>query len=235
MTETCIINYATGGPDSVFGRGQQRLVEECKAVGYEGDFILFNEGAPLSCPSHAQVPYAFKPYAIKAAADMGYRLLLWCDSSVYPVRPLDGAFEIMNELGYMFFPGGYNTGQWCSDEALEPLGVTREEAFEIPHMVAGCQGLDMSSAKARHYLNRYYQLANDGVTFAGNRAGKRFDRNHNHEVSDDDRVLGHRHDQTAASVVAWKLGMRDWKPNVLMYLEKNDPIRDGVIFVVKGI
>jgi len=236
MTDTVIINYATG----YFTRGQNRLREESLRQGYEGDFLFFNEENVLKCPPHSEVPYGFKPYAMKEAQKAGYRYLLWCDASVYPVAPVSKAFDIIKELGYLLMPGGWNTGQWCSDPALQKLGITREQAFEIPHPVAGCQGLDLDSAKSRYYLDRYFELANDGVTFYGypKASGITFAEtyhNVNGQASPDKRVKGHRHDQTAAGVIAWKLGMRDWKPNVIMYDETGaGPRKDSIIFLVRS-
>ena len=234
MSDTCIINYATGE----YIRGQMRLEQECRAQGYDGDFLLFNENNILpNCPKHHLAPYAFKPYAMKEAQANGYRYLLWCDSSVYPVAPIDRAFAIIREVGYMFLPGGWNTGQWCSDQALVTLGITREEAFKTPHMVAGCQGLDLNKTRARQYLDRYYELANDGVTFIGvpGLALSNTYTNEQHQVRKDEGVKGHRHDQTAASITAWKLGMRDWKPNVIMYDQTGTGKRkDTTIFLVRS-
>lgn len=225
MTDTCVVNYATGW----FVKGQNRLRQACLDVGYKGDFLLFNEENPLKCPPHSQVPYAFKPYAMKEAQARGYTKLLWCDASVYPEKPLTPVWELLDEQGYMFLPGGWNTGQWCSDAALATLGITREEAFEIPHMVAGCQALDLENPKAKAYLDRYYELANDGVTFHGAWTNER------QQVSKDPRVKGHRHDQTAASVIAWKLGMMNWKPNWLIYDERGTvPRRPEMVFVVRS-
>lgn len=234
MTDTCIINVGTGW----FERGQRRLVDECHRQGYEGDFLLFNDNnILLQFPPHHLAPYAFKPYAMKAAQAKGYRYLLWCDSSVYPVAPVERAFDLIRENGYMFLPGGWNCGQWCADPALATLGVTREQAFKIPQMVAGCQGLDLNNAKARAYLDRYYELAGDGVTFIGV-PGLALDKtytNRENQCSKDPGVKGHRHDQTAASVIAWKLGMRDWKPNVVMYDESGVGKRkDTTIFLVRS-
>lgn len=235
MSDTCVVNYSTGW----FVKGQNRLKQACIDVGYKGDFLLFGDdrdpGQYLSnkprvcCPPHSQVPYGFKPWSMKAVQALGYRYILWCDSSVYPERPLDAVWKIIQDQGYLFFPNGYNCGQWTSDPALETLGITREEAFGIPNMIAGCQGIDLGTEKGKAYLDRLFALSNDGITFYGDWTNERG------QVSSDKRVLGSRHDQSAASVVAWQLGMRDWKINMVIYDEKGTVLRrPEMIFVVRS-
>ena len=77
------------------------------------------------------------------------------------------------------------------------------------------------------FLEQYFQLASDGVTFRGipldsPHAIQKSWGNANQEMCADERVLGHRHDQTAASVISWKLGMRNWQNNRLVYTEGPD-------------
>jgi len=223
MTDKCVINFA----NNWFVKGQQRLKETFRQQGYDGDFLFFNGEHELSCPRHSESPYAFKAYALVHAQSKGYRYVLWVDSSVYAVKPVQLAFDRIEQDGHLLLNGGWNTGQWCSDAALETLGITREESFGYPHMMACVMGLDLQTTKARLFLQRYYDLANDGITFRGAWTNK------NHEVSDDDRVLGHRHDQTAASVVATKLGMK-FTDNLLVYDETGDtPVPETAIFVLR--
>jgi hypothetical protein len=224
--DKCIVNFGSGS----FSVGQERLKRTFRAEGgYEGDFLCFTNEIELDgCPSHSQVPYAFKAYAMKRAQAMGYKKIMWIDSSVYAVKPISKAFEIIDRLGYLLLPGGWNTGQWCSDAALETLGLERESSFDIPHIMACVMGLDLTNEKSCAFLDRYYECANDGITFHGAWS------NTNREVSQDERVLGHRHDQTAASAISWKLGMRDWQPNLLIYDETGDtPVPENAIFVLR--
>ena len=223
MSDTCVVNFA----NNWFVKGQCRLKETFRRHGYNGDFLLFNSEQELGCPPHSEAPYAFKAYALKLAQDKGYHYVLWVDSSVYAVKSVQLAFVRIERDGYLFLNGGWNTGQWCSDAALETLGITREDSFGYPHMMACVMGLDLHESTAQHFLQRYYELANDGVTFKGAWTNK------NHEVSDDERVLGHRHDQTAASVIATKLGMK-LTDNLLVYDETGDTqIPETAIFVLR--
>lgn len=213
MNEQCVVNFGSGS----FDRGEKRIRASFLEHGYDGDFLFFHHEDELSCPAHQEVPYAFKAYALKDAQRRGYRYVLWVDSSVYAVGPVEKAFGIIKNLGYLLLLNGWTTGQWCSDAALETLGLTREEAFEYRHIMACVMGLDLMDSSAQYFLEQYYALANDGITFKGAWSNK------NHEVSQDDRVLGHRHDQTAASVIASKLGMNKWQEYMLVYNDHQDP------------
>lgn len=237
MTDNCIVNFATGG----FLAGQIRLQNMLKEQGYDGHAVYFTDESELpGCPRHGDAPYAFKSYALKKAQQDGYRYVLWMDSSVYPVRDITEAFDMIAEDGYLLLNGGWCSGQWCSDNALGTLGVTREQLFSPqtghegrqypnwPHLMACVIGLDLENSKAKAFLDKYYEYANDGVTIQG-----AWD-NGGCKVSIDPRVRGHRHDQTIASVVSWKLGMKNWREGVLVYDETGDTeIPEKAIFVLR--
>lgn len=232
MSDTCILNYADGGPDSAFRKGQRRLEKALKYVGFQGDSFLFNEENRIpGAPPHCVVPYGFKPYAMKLAQAKGYRFVFWCDSSVYPEKSMDPAFEIIRELGYLFLECGADCGTWCTDIALQEHGVSREQAFQIKQIIGGCQGLDLQNDLARTYLDQWYASANDGVSFQGPAY-----RDSTHFVSVDSRVKGHRHDQVISSIIAWQLGMKDIKPDLFIYDESGrTPRRDTTIFICSQI
>jgi hypothetical protein len=172
---------------------------------------------PAGAPKGLTIPYSAycaKPFSMREAAGHGHDLLLWLDAACYAVKPLDPLWEHIEREGYYAQDNGWTVGQWCSDAALVTLGITREEAFSIPDISTCALGLDMRRPECRTFLDAWCALAADGVTFPGahtNDVGPAKDspvgyRNVGH-VSDDPRVLGHRHDQTAASVLAWQ---RKW-------------------------
>lgn len=151
---------------------------------------------PTGCPD---IPYAFKPYAIMQARERGYDTILWCDSSVAPIRSLDPLWTLIEQQGYWFSDNwNWNCGQWTSDEALTLLGITREEAFTIPHLCATAFGLDFKHRFGREFFSQWLKLL---PAFKGPWT------NENGEASSDKRVLGHRHDQTALSVIVHRMGL----------------------------
>ena len=90
---------------------------------------------------------------------------------------------------------GWNVGQWCADHALAPLGITREESFAIPLLWSNAFGFNFDRPEAVDVFDEFERLALRTNAFRGPW------RNDDKSASADLRVLGHRHDQTALSVL----------------------------------
>jgi hypothetical protein len=183
-------------------KGRQcRFIPSFQANAAGADIFNFQE-LPKDSPSHEKVPYAFKAYAIKEVIDQGYDSVLWVDSSIIANRPLTPLWDFIDQQGYWLVddPDGkggiWNCGQWTCDSALGPLGITREEAFGIPQIASFSFGLNLNNNIARKFFSEFWQYARQGDAFCGPRTT-------------------HRHDQTVASVIAWRLNMKlspltDW-------------------------
>jgi hypothetical protein len=200
MSEICIVNYAEG---SWYPRGQARLYRSLLDVGFPqlGDFHAFNARS-LPCRPHSEVPYGFKVAAFNYAAQHGYRLVLWCDASIWAIRPLDGIFAHIEKTGHVLFTGGWNCAQWTSDACLQQMGVTRDESEKMPQYSACVMGLDLSQSRSAEFLQRLNAYAwCQPSCFLGDW------RNDHQQVSRDPRCLGHRHDQSVGSIIACQLGM----------------------------
>ena len=222
-----VISLATG--DRRFAVGLERLAAGLGQVGFDGAFESWRDGRfPPGCPTHLEVPFAFKPYCFAQARDAGAQLVLWLDSSCVPVLPLDGLFDEIGRAGYLLFANrAWVVGEWASDLALERFGVTREEAMRIPEVNAAALGLGFGSDAGNAFLDRWQEEARAEVAFRGiaeplvdcedylavkwNRGGR---------ASTDRLVRGHRHDQTVAGLLAHELGLR-LRPAGL------EPIRGG--------
>lgn len=164
---------------------------------------------PPNSPSHQVCPYAFKYFAIKNALDKGYKKILWLDSICNICGKTDELMSILEDKKYFLPPDGWYVGQWCKDDALAPLGITREEAFTIPVLAAKHMGFNFNDERNIKFLEKfkYFIDFDSGNLLRGSWTNK------NQEVSKDSRVLGHRHDQTVLSVIAWNFKMLldgDW-------------------------
>jgi hypothetical protein len=179
----CVVNVATGR----YVKGQARL------LGTLGEpFLAWTDPAQIGAPSHQERPYAFKAYALQAAVRQGYTQLLWADACIVPnYCPLDRIWEHAKKHGVWLSKNGYWNYEWTAAEAYGPLGVTPEENKRIQHVVATAFAVDLEHPKGREFLAEYYRLASETDAFCGPWTGG--------------IGVQHRHDQTAASVIAHRL------------------------------
>jgi hypothetical protein len=188
---TCV-GVATGN----YIRGQARLAAELQRIGV--NFVSWDQ-MPEGCPEHSDVPYAFKAYALKEVVESRkFDTILWLDASIaLGPAPLQKLWDRIEEKGYWISRNGFRNSEWTANSALQYLGVTREENEDIEHIVAGAMGFSLRHQIALDFISEYYRLATNGSFRGPWRGGK---------------GVQHRHDQTAASVIAWRLKMELTNP-----------------------
>jgi len=179
----CVVNLATG----YFLKGQARLKERVT----DAAFLGLDNPAVIGAPSHAEKPYAFKSYALKAAERLGFTSLLWADACIVPTGPLDRIWERVAKYGVWFSKNGYWNYEWTANSAYADLGVTVEENKKIQHVVGGAFALDLTHAVGRTFLAEHFRLASETRAFCGPWTGG--------------IGVQHRHDQTVSSVLAHRL------------------------------
>jgi hypothetical protein len=203
---------ATVGIGKWYPRGVARLIDSAHNVQPDIDVVAWVNTLPPGSPTHQEAPYAFKAFAIDFLRKQGVKQVLWLDSAVSLHNGLNDFFEMLHQKGHYFEYNGAFVGEWCADSALDPLGITREQAMTIPELCGGCFGLDFSNQRPNDFLDELLGLAVDGAAFRGpwnNRDG---------EASADPRVKGHRHDQTAMSVLSARMGMEWHDPDHRLYV-----------------
>jgi hypothetical protein len=189
--------------------GQRRLRA---AIDDGSEVICWTDALPPGSPDHGDVPYAFKAFAIDAVRQRGFRYVLWADASVKPIRPLGPLWNLIERQGYWISDNGWNNGEWTWPTAYRDLEITPEENWGIKHVVATAFGLDLQHPKGLAFFEEYLRLAKTRAF-----CGPWFNRLHpdyaHHGPSRltgecaDLKIRGHRHDQTAASIVAHRLGL----------------------------
>lgn len=212
----CIINVATSG--AWYEVGSQRLAESLRHVGYNDEIKIWSGMYPEGCPAHSYFPYAFKPHAFKWAKEVGMKKVIWMDSSVWAQKNIEPIFDIIKKQGYMILRNGWTTGEWSTDEQLSAYGLTREEAFSVPHAMANVIGIDFDSSIGNIIFEEYF---NNQHLFKGSW------KNENREVSQDTRVLGSRHDQTILSLIVYKYKLELTNPQAI--IEYNIENKDSLL------
>lgn len=225
-----VVTVATGP----YIKGQQRLLAEVVRQDY--NYKHWSGSLPGGSPAHKDVPYAFKAFAMKAAAaeqDGENTTLLWCDSCMIPIRSMEPIWEQIESDGYFVMNNGFSNYEWTADSAYKDLfpRLTYDCACrlnrEISHVVGGLVGLDLTKDVGQKFLAEWYRLASETKAFCGPWI------NANAACGPPD-VRGHRHDQTALSVIAWSLDCKLTDPPIMSYGRPDDPQDKRTIILADG-
>lgn len=206
----CVLNVATG---KHYVAGQKRLSAALTRLAPEVPQIFWEDSLPDGSPGHEYVPYAFKAWAITHAVNLGYDEILWADSSILPIQPLDRIWERAEVHGAWIGRNGYRNTEWTADSAYRHLFpvLDYEEArkvnYLVEHVVATAFCLNVATRVGQDIARNYIRLAKSGAfegpwdnldrqpdpPAPGPRAGR----------CGPPDCRGHRHDQTALSVCAF--------------------------------
>lgn len=175
--------------------------------------LVWDKEWPPGSPSHHECHYAFKVHAAWEAKRLGYTSILWFDASCYAVRDITPLWERLERDGHVLIEDANALGKWSSDRSLAQFNVSRDEAMEIRLMCGTCWGLDLTVERSLKFLERLREYATPdnfcGTHMSRNPALRLHPRPGTEGAifSDDERVWGHRSDETYMSLLARELGM----------------------------
>lgn len=181
-----IVNLVTNNPNYLNCQNrleQSVLNNEDKSF----DFFSFQNESQVGSPLHLDNPYAFKIYAIEKIREMGYKQIVWLDSSIVLVSDFSPIWEWIFQKGFFFEEAGHYAGSWCNESTLQYFGITREQAMTMPMFAAGYCGFDFTHGLAQEFFAEWKESMLNGC-FKGS-------------------WTDHRHDMTCASIIANKHNM----------------------------
>lgn len=234
----CVISLGIGRPTYI--ECLKRLEQSLRRVAFAGDFLVWADELPAGSPTQFEAPMAFKTFCFNEAKTKGYEQVLWIDSPMIALRSLEPVFNLLNQHKYIAFNNNYGQtlGQWCSDEVLAKHHISREKALQIPEVPTSAIGLDFNSQLGNTFLDRWHNLCNDGLTCRGTTKEivsaedyYAITWNKNGCISSDQRVGGHRHDQTAAGIVADQMGLLPYATNLRDIHYKTTPIDRNTVLL----
>lgn len=188
----CVVNVSTGR----YVIGQKRLRRALAEFSPASALAFWRDKLPTGSPTHQELNYAFKGHALEHARRT-HDVLLWCDASILPIRDLEPLWKRIEEHGYWISDNGYWNSEWTAMNTLPLLGVSTEENERIPHLATTAFGIDLRQEIGRKFADEFFRLAKNG-SFHGPWVGG--------------PGVQHRHDQTAASVIAYRLKMKPTYP-----------------------
>jgi hypothetical protein len=174
------------------------------------------------------VPYGFKPYALKRVYEQGYELVLWCDASVWAIKPITPVWDYLAAHSHLFFHNA-NIGRFTSDACLAGFGLKRDDAMNLSGLMGICMGFNMTAPVTQEFFRQWFAKANDGFSFIGAWSNER------HQVSQDDRCAGHRHDQSVASIIAVNLKMELLIAHETFFSYWEPHFKESVVLTAQGM
>ncbi|MBX3718988.1 MAG: glycosyltransferase family 2 protein [Parachlamydiales bacterium] len=186
--ENCILLFSTYNRN--YPRGVRRQLNCIINSEFKGDVLYQIGGWPDEegrglVLSH--VPYAFKVCFIRQAQRLGYKRILWMDSSIVPIANLNEIFGMIQKKGYLIMGNEpFIVGPYTNPQAAAFFGLTHAETHQIPSISAAVFGLDLTQKVGRDLLDHWYRAAQDPDAFFSSRA----DQNafslllHVHNISD---------------------------------------------------
>jgi hypothetical protein len=234
----CVISLGVGRKSYI--DCLKRLEQSLRKVGFHGDLLIWSDELPAGSPSQLEAPMAFKGFCFNEAKLRGYEEILWIDAPIIALRPLEPLFSLMNQHGFITFANNHDQvlGQWCGDAVLAHHQLNREEAMAIPETPTSVIGFDLKTEIGNQFLNQWHTLLIDGITCKGTR--ETIDTiedyyaitwNKDKRVSEDPRVRGHRHDQTAAGIISHRLNLKPYADSLRDIHYKEAPINRHTILL----
>ena len=193
MAKVAFVSFAT----DIYIKKQKNLVFSVHRFGY--DIFTYSSFESIGSPTHEESPYEFKLHAIKAVYMKGYDIVIWCDSIIQLLRPIEKWIPEIEKKGVYLQYDGHRLGNWANDRALEEFGVNRDDVMELDTTIYACvMAFDFRHPITKKFFYRWKECADKGL-FKGKWTNK--DRTE----SQDPRCKGHRHDQTCAELIAREL------------------------------
>ena len=219
--KVCILNASNG--TGWYPVGSHRLKRSLIHHGYAHDLLFFSNWPNNEFDK--MCPYNIKASAFAEALKRDYDIILWADCSVWAVDYPYPVLDIINHDGYYFWRSGYTCAQTCSDKCLDYFGVDRDTAETYQDVSTSLFGIHTKNELGATFINEWLRSAKDGQ-FKGS-------RDHDGQ-STDPRFLFHRQDQSCASIIANKLGMKLHKEGEhIQYYKKKQPAH--LVFTMSGI
>jgi hypothetical protein len=192
-SKTCFISAGLG---AWYNLGAERF--KGSLHGHNADVQIWKDewppgGFPRECP------YTVKAAAFDYAIKQGYRTIIWGDASVTARKSTDAFIAAVNAKGYWLGSSGYNAAQTASDAQLAYFGMDRDWAQQVPDTATGLFGVCLDHAIARDFMEMFIKAGRDQAFHGSRKHAKQ---------SADPRFLFCRQDQSCASVITGKLGMK---------------------------
>jgi len=159
VAKRCIVSVGVGGN---YGHvGIPRLSESLTKVGDVAFKHFYQDRYPKCSPTNAQVPRAFKLYAIDEAMRDGFNVIMWNDATVCWEKSTEPVWQRIEKDGYFFTQWSNTITDIGNPGAFKMLGEDWDScvAEKIPTILAGLWGIDLRSDIGRAiYMHLWFTM-----------------------------------------------------------------------------
>lgn len=137
-----------------------RVIESLKRFGYSGHLIYRIGGWPNmedGCLSHCHVPYGFKACAFKEVVKLGYKKVIWMDSIMQIIKPLNLLFDWVERNNCLYRFSYYPLSVYANDLFIESFNLKKEELETIPHIATGIIGLNLENENVLQFIEAWHE------------------------------------------------------------------------------
>lgn len=197
----CLVSYSSKGRED-YNQKLLRLLDSA-IEHWPGDYLIASPDHPLphykgifiersqllrtnQLPilPHAEMPYQFKIALIAHAYNMGYKKIVWLDSSMVLQKDITPLFDLKHGIT-VFHNLGHPLYKYMSDEAQEILGATDEDLKTIPQIWGGALFFDFTKLNCKKVFAEIAKASMNGSFKNGDSVRPGF--------------VAHRHDQAVMS------------------------------------
>ncbi len=163
----CVLIYAS--QNGVYPEKARDLLQDLKLNGYSGHVLLQIGGfpdTPFGGLKLCHIPYAFKVAYFDYARRLGYKEVVWMDTSLHLPSNLELIFSEIQKRGYFLTsPGSLddNPPSHWPETALS-MGVSVEMSPDIPHIWSGLIGFNMDNYQAIQLLEGWLKETEKGTS-----------------------------------------------------------------------
>lgn len=138
---------------------------------------------------HQNMPYQFKPVMVAEAYEMGYRKIIWCDSTIRVMKSPDPLWELAAEHGIVAWDNeGHPLHKYMPDHQIKWLGMNNyKDVVNMYQIMACCIVFDFDNPKTLPMFNKWLEGA--------------FNNCFHHNESNNPEYISSRHDQSLLSAI----------------------------------
>jgi hypothetical protein len=155
----CYVSFNRGFPKRV-----KSMIDELKKSKFKGHFLYRIGGWPNVSAGSLKlihVPYAFKVCLFKEAERLGYKRVLWMDTSFHPLRNFMPIFAQIEKDGYFVTSLNYSLRLRASRLVQEAFELTDNEMEETREIASGMIGVDFANPIGHEIIERWYKAAEE--------------------------------------------------------------------------